>query len=80
MGCGWPVSRRPTESVRIEIGPKRTAHVFGPQAWNLADAAQIPHMRCARCRALTIPANRAQDLATFLELRNRAVVVDAVLV
>jgi hypothetical protein len=67
-------------AVHIEIGTRHTAHVFGPQAWNMADAAQVPRMRCPRCKAMTIPANRAQDLATFIELRGKPVVVDAVLV
>jgi hypothetical protein len=67
-------------TVRIELGPRHTAHVYGEKAWALTVAACLPHMRCPYCRALTIPANRAQDLATFLELRNRAVTVDAVLI
>ena len=67
-------------TVRIEIGPRHTAHVYGAQAWNFTIAACLPHMRCPQCKALTIPANRAQDLATFLELRNRGVIVDAVLI
>lgn len=75
-----PVRNLTPDPVRIEIGPRRTAHVFGPQARNHAEDAQIPHMRCASCRVMTIPANRAQDLATFIELRNRPVIVDAVLV
>ena len=68
-----------TDPVHIEIGPRRTAHVFGPMAWQHAVNASIPHMRCYRCRALTIPANRAQDLATHIELLNRPVTVDSVL-
>lgn len=67
-------------TVRIEIGPRNTAHVYGEQAWGLTVSADVPRMRCPYCRALTIPANRAQDLATFLELRKRPVAVTAVLV
>ena len=49
------------EPTHIEIGPRRTAHVYGPGGWKYASVARIPHMPCAYCRTLTIPADRAQD-------------------
>lgn len=67
-------------TVRIEIGTKHSAHVYGDKVWAQAVAARIPHALCPWCRVLIIPADRAQDLATFLELRHRSVIVDAVLV
>ncbi len=68
------------EATRIEIGPRRTAHVYGPGGWKYAAAAHIPTMLCPYCRTLTIPADRAQDLATWIEHHKRPVSVTAVLV
>ena len=68
------------KGVRIEIGPKRTAHVYGDRAWKDATSAGIPHMKCPQCRALLIPADRAQDFATYLEIRKQPVSVTAVLI
>jgi hypothetical protein len=65
---------------RIEIGTRHTAHVFGNKVWAQAVAAHIPHARCPWCRELIVPANRAQDLATHLELRGKPVVVASVLI
>lgn len=68
------------DHVRIVTGPKGSAHVYGKKVWSSAVAAGIPRMACPRCRETLIPANRAQDLATWLELRKRWVLVEAVLV
>lgn len=65
---------------RIEIGPRHTAHVYGgDKMWAQTIAAHIPHARCPWCRTLIIPASRAQDFATHLELRGKPVTVSAVL-
>jgi hypothetical protein len=68
------------EAARIVTGPRGSAHVYGEKVWSAAVAAGIPRMNCPRCREVLIPANRAQDLATWLELHKRWAVVEAVLV
>lgn len=68
------------EPTRIVTGPRGSAHVYGPKVWSAAVTAGIPRMSCPWCREVLIPASRAHDLATWLELRKRWVVVEAVLV
>lgn len=68
------------EPIRIVTGPRGSAHVYGPKVWSAAMSAAIPRMNCPWCRQVLIPADRAYDLVTWLELRKRWVVVEAVLV
>ncbi len=67
------------EPIRIEIG-RKVAHIYGKGGTDACVRSGIPSMRCAYCKARIIPADRGPDLATFLELRERPVVVEAVLV
>lgn len=71
-----PPSRR-RGAIRVEI-VKRSAYVTGSGAWAIAEALNLPRMKCPYRKALAIPANRVDDLVAFIEARtSRTVTVEA---
>jgi hypothetical protein len=64
--------RRTAGPVRIEIGSRNTAHLFGDGLVPVLEELGIPHMRDPyRRRVRCCPADRVDDLLALLEHRDR---------
>ena len=67
------MARRTSRVVEVEVG-KRTAYFTGTGVGAVMDALNVPRMRCPYTRRACCPVDRADDVITYIEHRQRRVV------